>query len=116
MHKDQSIDQEELSTSIGLITANEPHEVPSGDAKNDIRITRLCIVPRGEPIFDERSIHIEIVDNAAGEFLKIHGQTSDNLPEISPEEWPVIKSAIDFMVDHCRSTEEMDAESNAQND
>jgi len=116
MHQDQSIGQEELSTSIGGITANEPHEVPSGDVKSDIRITRLCIVPRGEAIFDERSIHIEIVDNAAGEFLKIHGQTPDNLPEVSPEEWPVIRSAIDFMVNHCRSHEEMDAESNAKND
>lgn len=116
MHKDQGIGKKELTPSIGGITASEPHEVPSGNAKIDIRITRLCIVPRGEAIFDERSIHIEIVDNAAGEFLRIHGQTSDNLPEISPEEWPVIKSAIDFMVDHCRSTEEMDAESNAKND
>lgn len=67
------------------------------------RTTRLTVLPKGEPIFSERATHIEIDDEAAGEFVKVT-QQRDQLAEHSstltfdPDEWPEVKSAIDTMM------------------
>lgn len=54
------------------------------------------IVPDGEPIFSERATRIEIVDDAAGEFIRI---TQDNPNQtdgvnFDVEEWQRISSTI----------------------
>ena len=39
--------------------------------KHETRITRYTIAPEGEPIFSELATHVEIDDEAAGEFVVI---------------------------------------------
>jgi hypothetical protein len=72
----------------------------------ETRITRLTVLPKGEPIFSEMATTIEIADEAAGEFVKVTSQT-DNVDHhesvlISPEEWPLVKDAIDKLIADCR--------------
>jgi hypothetical protein len=71
--------------------------------KLETRITRLTITPEDEPIFSERATHIEIVDEAAGEYLVITQEqgniNNDNRSiAIDPSEWETIKSAIEQML------------------
>lgn len=68
------------------------------------RITRMAIVPEGEPIFSENATNISIEDEAGGEFVAIqqyqdYREPKDQRIAINPEEWPVIKATIDRMVD-----------------
>jgi hypothetical protein len=68
------------------------------------RVTRLTVLPEGDPIFSEMATHIEIEDEAQGEFVNISqdkGEKTTGLHTISitPEEWPHIKAAIDQLID-----------------
>lgn len=69
------------------------------------RVTKIIVVPEGDPIFSEEATHISIEDEAAGEFVKV-SQISDlsekGIIGISPEEWPALRNAIDAMVAACR--------------
>ena len=67
------------------------------------RVTRLTISQPGEPIFSDQTIHIEIEDEAAGEYVKI-SQQSEYRPAasqevcINPDEWPAIKDAVESLL------------------
>ena len=68
-----------------------------------VRTTRVTILPEGEPIFSDTATHIKIEDEAAGEFLEIEQQsghvgTKDQTIQITPDEWPVLRGAIDRMM------------------
>lgn len=68
------------------------------------RITRMTILPEGDPIFSEIPTHIEVEDEAAGEFLVIRQCNETTRPDsnsvsITPEEWPMVKAAVDQMMD-----------------
>ena len=70
-------------------------------------VTRVCLVPDGEPIFHERAFVIEIEDDAGGEFVVV-SQPGDETKgrgtiAISPGEWEYLRAAIDDMVKRCRS-------------
>lgn len=70
----------------------------------ETRITRLTVAPRGEATFSEQATHIEIDDEAAGEFVSV-SQDRCNGKQcflIDPEEWPALRDAIDRMVKECR--------------
>jgi len=66
-----------------------------------IRVTRLTVAPEGEPIFSECATHIEIDDEAAGEYIKIR-QTTDHSEAgtilINREEWAGIKEAVETLM------------------
>lgn len=67
------------------------------------RTTRLTVLPEGEPIFSERATHIEIDDEAAGEFVKVTQQRDKSTQgcdtlTFDPDEWPEVKSAVDTMM------------------
>lgn len=71
------------------------------------RITKITILPEGEPIFSEMATHIEVEDEAAGEYLIVsqdggHVDSKPNSISISPDEWPKIKAAIDKMMKSLR--------------
>lgn len=72
------------------------------------RPTRFTIAPRGEPMFSERATTIEIDDEADGEFIRVR-QCPEGEPEavinINPEEWPLIRSAINRAVRLCQENE-----------
>lgn len=69
-----------------------------------VRVTRLTIVPAGEPIFSEQATHVEIDDEAAGEFVRVTqqpGSTEDpdsRAIRIEPTEWPAIRHAIEQLL------------------
>ena len=57
----------------------------------------------GKEIFHESATFIEIDDEGGGEFVTVT-QTSDGYGKIgiNPSEWPVLRAAIDKMVEGCR--------------
>ena len=75
-------------------------------ADYETRITRVSVLPHNEPVFSERTTHIEIDDEAAGEFVKVsqEGGHTDIAKWITvePSEWPVLRDAVQFMVDQCK--------------
>ncbi len=73
------------------------------------RITRLTVLPKGEPIYGECATHIEIINNGAGESLKItqaggHIDLGKSLA-FEPAEWPEIKTAVDQMLGYIELNE-----------
>lgn len=66
----------------------------------ETRTTKMTVSKKGEPIFSESSTHIEIDDEAAGEYLKVSQLNGAVL--IEKEEWPHIKEAIDKMFEQVR--------------
>jgi hypothetical protein len=71
----------------------------------EIRTIKLVVLPKGETIFTERATEVEIVDDAAGEFVKVMqgDEAAENgTIQIDPAEWPMLKKAIDRMVKECR--------------
>lgn len=73
-------------------------------SKYEARTTRVNVTPVGEPIFHESATHIEIEDEAAGEFLKISQCRGDAEQTVAfdKEEWPTVRKAIDDMFEVCR--------------
>ena len=69
--------------------------------KYQTRITRLTVLPTGRPIFSEMATHVEIDDEAGGEFIRI-GQQADGENDqaicIDGEEWPHIVEAVETML------------------
>ena len=71
----------------------------------ETRTTCLVVAPKGEPIFSETATHVQIVDEAGGEFVELKQSASPVLGkiQINPEEWPFLRSAIDQLIASCRS-------------
>lgn len=66
-------------------------------------ITKIVIVPEGKEIFTYGATSIEIIDEAAGEFIEINQVSDEKFQlKINPEEWPVLRDAIDEMIKRCR--------------
>lgn len=67
------------------------------------RTTQLTVMPKGEATYSELSTTITITDDAAGEFVVV-AQDNDDYGKvaINPEEWPMLRAAINRMVKECR--------------
>lgn len=67
------------------------------------RVTRVHVLPKGEPIFCETAYVVEIEDEAAGEFVVISEQRSCELKPgtiaIDPSDWVALRGAIDRMME-----------------
>jgi hypothetical protein len=63
----------------------------------ETRITRVTILPKGEPIFCEQATHIEIDDECSGEFIKISqvgGHVdAEKFVLFNSEEWELVNKA-----------------------
>ena len=73
------------------------------DSGYEIRCTRLTVSPPGEPIFSEQATDVEIVDEAAGEFLQVrqksgHINADSQTIQVSAVEWPALSTAIERML------------------
>jgi hypothetical protein len=71
----------------------------------ETRILKIAVCIKDEAIFHEGTTEIEIVDEAAGEFLKVTQSPDDVEPgqiRIDPAEWPHLKAAIEKMIKECR--------------
>jgi len=86
------------------MTSNPPEFINCD--KYETRVISVIVCPRGEPTFSELVTRIEIVDEAAGEFIKVtqEGGHTDYGKSIAIEDgdWPVLRGAIDAMVAQCR--------------
>ena len=66
----------------------------------EARTTRVTVNKKGEPIFSPLATHIEIADEAGGEFLTVKQCRDDSEQYITidaGEEWEAIKNEIDKM-------------------
>lgn len=76
-----------------------------------IRITRIHILPKDDPLFSVFGTIIEIDDEAAGEYLKItqQGDTDEPMNQqicIEPNSWPILKEGIQMMLQMIKDNEE----------
>lgn len=69
----------------------------------ETRTSKIVVTRKGEPIFEEFATSIEIVDEAAGEYVEV-SQFADSYGKIAicKEEWPTIRAAINKMLKQCR--------------
>ena len=75
----------------------------------ETRITRLTVLPKGDPLFSEKATHIQIEDESAGEFISIEQTYESATPGkivINPDEWPEIRDAVQKLLDDCRESRE----------
>jgi hypothetical protein len=70
-------------------------------ASVETRTLAVIVLPAGVPIFNERAIRIEIEDEAGGEFVILR-QDDDGKICVEPSDWPVLRAAIDRMIEECR--------------
>lgn len=68
------------------------------------RVVKVAVCPANKQLFDEQCTYVEIVDEAAGEFIKIsqNRDDSDKDVRIDPDEWALIKETVDEMAKLCR--------------
>lgn len=68
------------------------------------RVTRLLVVPQGEPMYSEMTTTVEIDDEVGGEFVVVSQEGREDIGKITinPEEWPVLRAAINRMVKACQ--------------
>ena len=69
------------------------------------RYTQITVIPEDQSISSELATNITIEDEGVGEFLKvsqINDHAEKGIIEITPEEWPTIRDAIDVMLAACR--------------
>ena len=74
------------------------------NAKQKPRVTRIVLVPDGEPLFSEMATTVEIEDEAGGEFVQVsqHGGPDLGMIQINLDEWPALRAAINRLVRECR--------------
>lgn len=73
----------------------------------ETRITQLTVAPAKEPIFSEMATTVTLEDEAAGEYVVVEQLVRDAPGKIAivPDEWPVLRDAIDRMIQECRKDE-----------
>lgn len=76
-------------------------------SKYNTRVTRLTVLPEGQPMFSEMATTVEIADEAAGEFVEVtqHGRADIGKIAINPEEWPALRAAINRLIRQCGDAE-----------
>lgn len=70
------------------------------------RVTAMIVNVKGEPIFSDYATKVEIVDEAAGEYVEVSQggkEGFDRKVSISGGEWPVLREAIEQLLAECRS-------------
>lgn len=67
------------------------------------RLTQISLVKSGEPLYSDSATVVSIDDDCSGEFVAVeqHGPGLGKIT-INPEEWPMLRKAIDRMVRECR--------------
>jgi hypothetical protein len=78
------------------MTETQPYET---------RTISIVVLPTGAEIFSERATTVSICDDAGGEFVEIEQPASlqPGKIKLDPEEWPMLRAAIDRMIEECRS-------------
>lgn len=71
------------------------------------RITRMHIIPEGEPIYTEKGYTVEIDDESGGEFVIVKdGSTADGAGvRIDPKDWIEVRAAVNDLMDQIKRHE-----------
>ena len=72
------------------------------------RITRMHIIPEGEPIYTEKGYSVEIDDEAGGEFviLKDGSIATESVGvRIDPADWIEVRAAVNDLMDQIKRHE-----------
>jgi len=67
----------------------------------ETRTTKIIVGVKGEQVFSDSITEIEILDEAAGEFVEI--SQDDKKLRFDVDEWPHVRAAINKMVKLCRN-------------
>ena len=76
------------------------------------KIDKLALIvrPENDDIFSERATRVSIEDEAAGCFVEVaqHGSLNSGIGkiQITRDEWPCLREAIETMLDVCDSIDE----------
>jgi predicted transport protein len=72
--------------------------------KSEARVTQIVVCPPTEPLFSEMATTVQITDEAAGEFVEVSqtGAPGIGKVQITPEDWPALRAAINRLVRQCR--------------
>ena len=64
----------------------------------------MAVLPEDQPIFSELATTVTIVDEAGGEFVEVEqsGHVDLGKIQISGDEWPALRAAIDTLLEQCR--------------
>lgn len=70
----------------------------------ETRALSIIVLPKDAKVFDERCTTITVEDESGGEFVIVsqRGNVDRGDIAINPEEWPMLRSAIDRMISECR--------------
>ena len=68
------------------------------------RVTRLTLVPQGEPLFSPYAFTVELDDVGGGDYVVVSstGANETDRVSINPNEWPALRVAIDHLIQTCR--------------
>ena len=68
------------------------------------RVTAITVCKVGDPIFSDYATRVEIVDEAAGEFVEVSqaGREGGGKIAIASDEWPALREAIEQLLSDCR--------------
>lgn len=71
------------------------------------RITRMHIIPEGEPIYTEKGYTVEIDDESGGEFVIVKdGSIADGAGvRIDPDAWIEVRAAVNDLMDQIKRHE-----------
>ena len=69
--------------------------------KHETRTTKIIVGVKGEQLFCESITEIEIIDEAAGEFIEI--RQDDEKLRFDADEWVHVRAAINKMFKLCRN-------------
>ena len=74
------------------------------EGEYEIRVRSLIVLPKGREIFSDGITIVELDDESAGEFVVVRQPHNDERGEIriDPDEWPVLRDAIDRLVKECK--------------
>lgn len=72
-----------------------------------VMTSAYIVLPEGEPMFSEMATTIELDDEGAGLFVVVSQSGKDEAGKISicPEEWPLIRDAIEQHLRLCKTQE-----------
>lgn len=66
----------------------------------EARVTMIKVTPEGEDTFSDLATSVILEDEGAGEFVVIHQE--DGEVRFDPDEWLVLRKAINRIVRQCR--------------
>ena len=62
----------------------------------------MSICPDNQFLKDEKTIVVRIVDEGAGEFVEIESLDGVGKVQIDPDQWEVLRDAINSLMDNCK--------------